>query len=121
MALDLAKLTQTAVGAATKAGVTTRATITRNPVPDPITGAVSGTPVSQTVDVVQADARRYAKASDAAWTGVTTALFVAAADLTFTPKRGDTVLFAGITGRLIAIDEYAPTGIPFGYFLGLGT
>lgn len=121
MALNLARLTQTALKAATRAGVTATATITRpaGP-PDPLTGAQSGTAVTQTVPVVQANSRKAAKASDAAWTSVRTVLMLAAADASFTPQRADLVMFAGRTSRIEALDEYAPTGVPIGWFLGLG-
>lgn len=121
MALDLAKLTQTGVKAATKAGVAVSVTITRPvPPPDPLTGVQSGTTVTQTVPVVQANSRKSAKANDAAWTSVRTALFLAAADATFTPQRADLVAFGGRTSRIEALEEYAPTGVPIGWFLGLG-
>lgn len=121
MALDLRTITQGAMRTATGVGVTASATITRPaPPPDPLTGVVTGTPVAQTVPVVQSAARRSAKASDAAWTSVRTALFLAAADATFTPQRGDLVAFAGRTSRLEALEEYAPTGVAIGWFLGVG-
>jgi len=121
MALNLAKLTQTGMAAATKAGVTASITITRPvPPPDPLTGVQSGAAVSQTVDAVQAQGRKSAKAGDAAWSSVRTALFVAARDTTFTPLRGDLVAFAGKASRIEAIDEYAPSGTVIGWFLGIG-
>lgn len=120
MSLDLAKITQNAVGAATKAGVTASCTITRPaPAPDPLTGVQSGSTTTQTVRAVPTDARTYAKKNDAAWTTVKTALFVAAGDLTFRPQRGDLVAFGGRTSRIEALEEYAPNGTAFGYALGL--
>jgi hypothetical protein len=121
MALDFAKLTKTAVQATKKAGATATATITRNPVPNSMTGTVTGSPIPQTVDVIQADAYRHRKASDAAWTSANTALFVSALSVLFTPLRGDTVTFAGKTGRIVALDEYSPAGPVIGWFLGVGT
>lgn len=120
MPLDFAKLAQTGVAAAAKVGATAPITITRPaPPPDPLTGAASGSTVTQTSRAIPSDARRYAKAGDAAWTTVRTALFVAANDLSFTPQRADLVAYAGRTARLEAIEEYAPNGVPLGYVLGL--
>jgi hypothetical protein len=120
MALDLAKITQNAVGAATKAGVTAPITITRPaPPPNPLTGVQTGSTTTQTLNAVQAQARKSAKKNDAAWTAVTTVLFVAAADLTFTPQRADLVAYAGRTARIEMLEEYAPNGVALGYFLGL--
>ena len=120
MALNLAKLAQTGLKAGTTAGVTAPITITRSPLPDPITGSTTGSSVVQTLRAVQADSRRYTKASDAAWTGVHTVLLVAADDCTFTPRRGDLVLYAGQQLRVSAIKEFAPNGTQIQFFLGLG-
>lgn len=120
MALDFAKLAQTGIKAVTTAGVTAPITITRAPLPDPITGSTAGSSVVQTLRAVQADSRRYAKASDAAWTSVRTVLLVAAADCTFTPRRGDLVLYGGQHVRLSVVEEFAPNGTPIQFFLGLG-
>lgn len=118
--MSLAKIVQNAVKAGTTAGVTAPITITRAPLPDPITGSTTGSSVVQTLRAVQADSRRYTKASDAAWTGVRTVLLVAADDCTFTPRRGDLVLYAGQQLRVSAIEEFAPNGTPIQFFLGLG-
>lgn len=122
MALDLVAITHAAMQTATRAGATAPATITR-PVgpPNPLTGAAAtGTPVSQTVDVSQADARKKAKAGNAAWTSARVVLFVAAAACTFAPKRGDRVTWAGQTLTITETEDYAPTGAVIGYFLALG-
>ena len=120
MALGLAKITQTAVQAATQAGVTAPITITRPaPPPNALTGVQTGSTTAQTLNAVQAQSRKYAKKNDAAWTAVTTVLFVAAADLAFTPQRADLVAYAGRTARLEMLEEYAPNGVVLGYFVGL--
>ncbi len=118
--MTLAKIVQNAVKAGTTAGLTAPITITRSPLPDPITGSTAGSTVTQTLRAVQADSRTYAKATDAAWTGVRTVLLVAAADCTFTPRRGDLVLYAGQQVRVSVVEEYAPNGTPIQLFLGLG-
>lgn len=122
MGIDLAKLTQVAVAAASKAGVTATATITRPaPPPNPVSGVASGSAVLQTVPVVQAKARRTTQSrEDGAWSTAHTALFLASRDATFTPQRGDLVAFAGRAGRLVVVDEYAPTGYVIGWTLGIG-
>ena len=118
MSLNLASIVSNAVKAA--GSLTSPATITRNPLPDPVTGVVTGSAVAQTVRVLQVEARSYARASDAQWAGVTTAVFVAFQDCTFTPARGDTIHYAGRTGRVVALVEYTPQGAPYGLVLGIG-
>lgn len=121
MAIDLVALTSRAIATAAESGVAARATITRPaPAPDPITGVQSGSAVSQTVDVVQAEARRFGRRGDTTWAQASTALLVAAGSLTFTPQVGDTVTFAGTTLRVTVRDDYAPAGQVIAYFLGLG-
>ena len=130
MSLDLAAITQNAVGAATKAGVTAPITITRPaPPPNPLTGVQAGSTTTQTLNAVQAQSRKSAKKNDAAWTAVTTVLFVAAADLTFTPQRADLVAYAparvrnmvladpSLLGQTITVDVFA-TGRIDGYLKG---
>jgi hypothetical protein len=119
--INFPQIAQTTVRAATAAGATAIATITRPaPPPHPLTGVQSGGSLTQTVDVVQTMARKIAKSNDAAWSTVRTEMFVAANAAQFTPARGDLVTFAGRAGRLEAIEEYAPTGTPLGWFLGVG-
>jgi len=120
MGVNFALLVQTAVGVAKQVGATAQATIARATVPNPLTGTVTGSPITQTVDVIQADARKYAKASDAAWTQVRTVLFLSARQATFTPQVGDAVTWAGRTGRLVALEEYTPAGAVIGWFVGVG-
>lgn len=121
MALDLAKLTQSGVAAATAAGVSARITITRPaPPPNPTTGVATGTAVPQSVPAIPAQGILSAKARDAAWSEVRTALFVATADTTFAPQRADLVAFAGQTLRVLALEAYAPTGVVIGWYLGVG-
>lgn len=121
MPLDFGRLTQTGVQAAKRVGATATATITRpaGP-PDPITGVVSGATLVQTVDVVQANARRQAMASSAHWVHARTILLCGATGLAFAPAVGDRVTFAGATGPITAIDAFAPAGTVVAYFLAVG-
>lgn len=121
MPVDLAGLTQTAVGIAKQVGVAATVTITRpaGP-PNPLTGAATTPSLAQVVPVIQSDARRASRANDAAWTTTRTALFLAAKDATFAPARADLVTFAGRTSRIEALEEFAPAGEPIGWFLGVG-
>lgn len=123
MALDLATLTANALSTATGVGVTGRATITRPvPAPNPLTGAASSvSAITQTVDAVAGSPRRFGRRSDAKWADATLALFIASARLTFAPAVGHTCQYGGITMRLVAVDEYLPTGAVIGYVLGLAT
>ncbi len=121
MSLDLAAITQNALGAATKAGVTASCTITRPaPAPDPLTGVQSGSATTQTVRAVPTDARRLSRASDATWAQARVSLFIASSDVTFTPQVGDTATFNGLTMRVTVVDTYAPAGTPIAFLLGLG-
>lgn len=120
MALNLTRLVQTAVRTATTVGVTAPVTISRGPTPDPITGTVSGQTVSRTVRAVVSEPTAQQRAADAAWSTVTTALYVAAADLGFTPQRGDTVTVGGRTGHIVALRTDAPAGAAISYTIGVG-
>jgi hypothetical protein len=121
VSLDLAAITQNALGAASKAGVTASCVITRPaPPPNPLTGTQSGSATTQTVRAVPTDARRLLRASDAAWAQSRVSLFVAFNDVTFTPQVGDTATFNGATMRVTVVDTYAPAGAPIAFLLGLG-
>ncbi len=120
MAINFGAITANALRTASTVGVAGIATITRPlPAPDPLTGAQSGAPVSQTVDVVQQDATQLAR-RNAAWSTASVALFAAAAPLTFAPRAGDTATFGGRTVRVTVVEEFAPTGAVIGYFIGGG-
>lgn len=119
--IDLASILGTAVGAAQNLGVAGTATITRPaPPPNPLTGVQSGSPVTQTVPVLQAESRRYVRKDDAAWTQARVVLFVAAIHAAWTPKRGDQCTWAGLTSAISGIEEYAPSGSAIGWFLAVG-
>lgn len=121
MALDLAAITQNAVNAAAKVGVTASCTITRPaPPPDPLTGVQSGSAVTQTVRAIPTDAARIARSLGGAWSQVSAAIFVAMNDVTFTPAVGDAGSFAGATMRITVTHTYAPGGTPIAYLLGMG-
>lgn len=121
MSLDLAAITQNALGAAAKAGVTAPCTITRPaPAPDPITGAQSGSPVTQTVKALAVTSSLVARRSDAGWAQASKVAFVAANDVTFTPQVGDTATWNGRTMRITAIDVFDPQGTNMAFLLGLG-
>lgn len=109
MPVNLDALTRVAIAGAKQAGVTATATITRPATVNPTTGASVGSPATQTVDVVQTDARRTSRRSDATWTQARVVLLCAASTLAWTPQVGDTVSFAGQTLRLVAIDTISST------------
>lgn len=120
MAINLAAIVQTAIRTTRTVGVTTPITIARPPAPNPLTGVVSGAPVTQTLSAVVSEPSMQRKASDAAWGTATLSLYVAAADTTFTPQRGDTVTLGAQTLRIVAIRTDAPAGTPISYTIGVG-
>jgi hypothetical protein len=121
VAVDLGVAVTAAFRAAKTAGVTAPVTLTRPaPPPHPTTGVQSGSALTQPLDVVQDSARKHARRGDAAWAQVSVTLFCSAAGLTFTPKVGDTVLYGGMTLRVVVVEDLAPTGAVVAYYLGCG-
>ncbi|MBY0490623.1 MAG: hypothetical protein K2R93_12345 [Gemmatimonadaceae bacterium] len=120
MALDLVALTTRAVRTATGVGVTGPVTITRPaPAPNPLTGVASGSSVSQTADAVAGSPRKFGRRGDSRWAQASQGLFIAAGALTFAPAIGHVCQFGGSTFRVVAVDDYNPTGATLGYFVGL--
>lgn len=121
MPLDLRALVGNAVPVATSAGAASTITIARPVVPNPLTGATSGSPVTQTVPhVMPTSARKIGKANDAAWSTARVVLFVAAAHVSWPPKRGDHCTWGGVTAPIAALEEFAPAGVAIGWYVAVG-
>ncbi|MBX9853917.1 MAG: hypothetical protein K2Y26_00200 [Gemmatimonadaceae bacterium] len=121
MPLDLRALVGNAVPVATSAGAASTLTITRPVVPNPLTGTTSGSPVVQEVKhVFPTTARKIGKGNDAAWSSARVVLFVAAAHVTWPPKRGDQCTWGGITAPIAALDQYEPNGVAIGWYVAVG-
>lgn len=120
MSIDFAALVAVGVEVAGGVGATSSAVITRPKTPpNPLTGVQTGTDITQTVDVLQVDARKMRRKGDA-WATASVVLFVASNACRFEPKVGDKVYWSRKNMRMTARDDYSPTGSTIGYFLGCG-
>ena len=119
--INFSRIIANATGVAGQVGVASTATIARHPLPNALTGVVSGSPVTQTVaNVLQAKERRYVRKGDAAWTQARVILFVAAENVSWAPKRGDVCTWGGVSAPIAEVEEYAPAGTAIGWHLAVG-
>lgn len=119
---NLAALTQTAMKAAQKAGLTGPLTITRpaGTTINPTTGVASGSALTQTVTRAVGMKPGVLRARGGAWTEAACGVFVAASDLTWTPALYDQGTWAGRTHLITAIGIVNPTGVAIAYEFALG-
>lgn len=119
---SLVQLTQSAMQAAHRAGVTGSLTITRpaGAVIAPTTGVASGATKSQTVARAVGMQDGMLRSRGGAWTEASAGVFCAAADLAWVPALYDHATWAGRTTVITAITILAPTGTPLAYEFALG-
>ena len=87
---------------------------------DPISGAATGSALSQTISrAVEIEERKY-RARGGAWTEARVAVMVAASDLSWTPALHDHGTWAGKTGKVTAINVLAPAGTAIAYEFAVG-
>ena len=122
MAINLGTLTQTAMRAAGRAGLTGSLTLARaaGTTIDPLTGATSGAGLAQAVPRAVELTPRQLRGRTAAWLEARAAVMVAASDLTWTPTVHDTAMWAGRTGKITAVTILAPAGEAIAYELAIG-
>lgn len=122
MAIDFGKIVVLAVATAKRVGAAGVATITQPKAPpDAITGAESGSDTTMTADAVQAEASRKRAKSGEAWQQAKAILFLQASGLSFAPAVGYTCSFAALSGRITAVDIYAPAGVAIAYEIAVGS
>lgn len=118
MAVDVAALTQRAMRTAAKAGLLSRATITRpKPAPNAVTGVQTGSEASFTVGVDVVKPAKVAR-RNRAFTECSIAVYAAAADCLFAPDAGYTMQVGGKTYRVAAIEPDLVNGAAIGYTIG---
>jgi len=122
MGVRLATLTQTAMSAAQRAGVTGSLTIARpaGTTINPTTGATSGSALTQTILRAVAMKTGTLTSRGGAWTEASAGVFCAAADLSWTPALYDRGTWGGQTLVITALNVVAPTGTPIAYEFALG-
>ena len=121
MALNLPALVQRAIATAKKAGVAGTLTIVRpaGTVVDPLTFVASGAQLSMLVTGVALGLREL-RGRSATWLEARVVVMIAAADCTFTPAMFDNATWAGVTGKITAVNAIVPAGTVLAYELAVG-
>jgi hypothetical protein len=118
MGVDVAALTQRGMRTAARAGLLSRATITRPaPPPNAVTGVKTGIETSFALDVDVLKLPKVARRNQA-FTACSVAVYAAAADCPVPPLVGYTVQVGGKTYRVAAIDTDLVNGVTVGYVIG---
>jgi len=119
MRLDLSGLIGDIMKTVTDLGLTGTLALTRPPTVNPMTGATSGSPVTQNVQAVELDAAEIKAQPGEGWQRASAGVLVEAAKLTSAPRLTDRATWAGTAYEIAAISPMATAGTPLTYAIGL--
>lgn len=117
--LNLANIIAGAMATVEALGLTGPLVLTRPPAINPLTGASTGSAVTQEVQAVEMDAAEIKGMSGEGWQRATCGVFVEAAKLTGPPLMTDRATWASTAYEIAAISPMATTGTPLTYAIGL--